>query len=425
MANTEFDQVLAGSGDVVRSALIEMLERRALYVIESDEDPQDLTPGAVTHLAFNGVVFWLDEADATTAHDGTSCIVTADGKRFKSDGVAGGQTRHWKIQDKDLTAPPGSPVAGNSYIVAAGATGAWAGEDKHVATYTARGWVFQTPAAYDLASVIDESVIYHYSAGGSWSSGFPFYTIPANGILPSMIKYGRFTLPIENQTTNSPPGTPADGDCYVIGSSPTGAWTGKAGRIALYESSAWAYYLPYEGAQLYDKSSDAVIKYDGAAWVAQVAGYSSVSNAADKDLVTGTVEIGYTWSSTSAPTTSSNSEVDPDVQIVYSAKKSSAVLEITYQCVLYYNNNTASPITVNGSVAIQKDTDVTMADWQPVGQTESISASGNSSERAFSGTFFVSPGDTLSHTYKVRFFGNGASTKVRFKGRRMILREIA
>ena len=46
---------------------------------------------------------------------------------------------------RDQTAPPAAPVAGARYIVAAGATGAWDGQDNQVASWTGSGWIFLAP----------------------------------------------------------------------------------------------------------------------------------------------------------------------------------------------------------------------------------------------------------------------------------------
>ena len=40
---------------------------------------------------------------------------------------------------------------------------------------------------------------------------------------------------------NAPPGSPTDGDTYVLGSAPTGAWAGKAHKIAIYLTNAWVF----------------------------------------------------------------------------------------------------------------------------------------------------------------------------------------
>lgn len=47
--------------------------------------------------------------------------------------------------------------------------------------------------------------------------------------------------------TNTPPGSPAAGDRYLIGSSPTGAWASNAKNIAQWNGSAWAYTAPAAG----------------------------------------------------------------------------------------------------------------------------------------------------------------------------------
>lgn len=74
------------------------------------------------------------------------------------------------VLDKDLTAPPGSPANGAMYIVAASATGAWAGQSGKLAYWltSVAAWSFITP--YDGWSVwvADEAARYERSAG-VWS----------------------------------------------------------------------------------------------------------------------------------------------------------------------------------------------------------------------------------------------------------------
>lgn len=74
-----------------------------------------------------------------------------------------------RVVDKDLTAPPGSPVAGQVYIVGAAATGAWAGQEGKLAIWCVgdditSAWMFVTPKSGWEAWVIDEAVRYRYSA---------------------------------------------------------------------------------------------------------------------------------------------------------------------------------------------------------------------------------------------------------------------
>lgn len=49
------------------------------------------------------------------------------------------------IINATTTAPPGSPVLGDTYLVATGATGAWAGRAGQLATWTGGGWRFAIP----------------------------------------------------------------------------------------------------------------------------------------------------------------------------------------------------------------------------------------------------------------------------------------
>lgn len=46
---------------------------------------------------------------------------------------------------------------------------------------------------------------------------------------------------------SAPPGSPAEGVCHAIGAAPSGAWAGKAGKIALFEDGAWIYLTPRTG----------------------------------------------------------------------------------------------------------------------------------------------------------------------------------
>jgi len=71
-----------------------------------------------------------------------------------------------RIEDNDLTAPPGSPTAGQCYIVGGSATGDWAGEDGKVAIYN-NGWVFKSPVGGLTAFVHDEKELICYSSAES------------------------------------------------------------------------------------------------------------------------------------------------------------------------------------------------------------------------------------------------------------------
>lgn len=77
---------------------------------------------------------------------------------------------HLSVKDRDLTAPPGSPTAGDTYIVGAAATGAWATKDKQVAIWDGAAWVFGVPRTGWVAFIEDEMKLSAYYSS-AWSAG--------------------------------------------------------------------------------------------------------------------------------------------------------------------------------------------------------------------------------------------------------------
>lgn len=62
---------------------------------------------------------------------------------------------------------------------------------------------------------------------------------------------------------NTPPGSPAAGDCHVIDTVPTGVWVGKAGQVAVYDDGAWRYGVPRTGWRAYCEADEQMYVYDG------------------------------------------------------------------------------------------------------------------------------------------------------------------
>ncbi|MFZ9738684.1 MAG: DUF2793 domain-containing protein [Prochlorotrichaceae cyanobacterium] len=65
------------------------------------------------------------------------------------------------------TTPPGSPAAGDAYIVSATATGAWAGQENKIAYWFNGGWSFISPAA-GLSLFVLGSTATAYFNGSAW-----------------------------------------------------------------------------------------------------------------------------------------------------------------------------------------------------------------------------------------------------------------
>jgi len=71
---------------------------------------------------------------------------------------------------------------------------------------------------------------------------------------------------ILNQTTATPPGSPSEGDAYIVATGGTGAWSGWDGTIAHYFNGAWKQETPGEGWYIWDLSAHAEYIYTGAVW---------------------------------------------------------------------------------------------------------------------------------------------------------------
>ena len=79
------------------------------------------------------------------------------------------------VLDRHLTAPPASPADGARYIVATGATGAWAGWDLNVAYWVDGAWMRLVPRNGWQAWVVDEATFLAWT-GSAWvAAGLPAF----------------------------------------------------------------------------------------------------------------------------------------------------------------------------------------------------------------------------------------------------------
>jgi len=71
---------------------------------------------------------------------------------------------------------------------------------------------------------------------------------------------------------NDPPSTPTNGDAYLVGvrypssGSPSGAWTGKTGNVAIFSNGAWIFQAPIEGMLVWVADEKRFLQYFGSAW---------------------------------------------------------------------------------------------------------------------------------------------------------------
>ena len=66
---------------------------------------------------------------------------------------------------------------------------------------------------------------------------------------------------------NAPPATPALGAAWVVGSAPSGAWTGQAARLAGWTEGGWRFIVPAEGMTVWVSDVAVIARFSGGAWV--------------------------------------------------------------------------------------------------------------------------------------------------------------
>jgi hypothetical protein len=73
-------------------------------------------------------------------------------------------------------------------------------------------------------------------------------------------------LSVISRSLSTPPGGPAEGDRYIVASSPTGAWTGQTAKIAAWLDGQWVFFTPREGWLAWVAAEDTLVAWTGAAW---------------------------------------------------------------------------------------------------------------------------------------------------------------
>ena len=64
-----------------------------------------------------------------------------------------------------------------------------------------------------------------------------------------------------------PPGDPEEGDLYIVGAAPSGAWSDHEGELAAWYGG-WVFLAPQPGWSLLEAASGRRLTFDGSAWQA-------------------------------------------------------------------------------------------------------------------------------------------------------------
>jgi hypothetical protein len=407
------------SGANADAALIRaMCERRFAYVLDASEDSRnfvavDPVSGVLPlYLIQNAILFQYDSTDSTTVWDGVTCLVTSDGKRYKTNGV----TVPYSVLSRTTSAQPGSPTVGDNYIIPTAATGAaWAGQDGKIGLYGPRGWQFAVSPIGREIYVRDVDAYYHRNTSGVWTGGVGSIALQTNSVTIQNVLGAKasFTLKVENRTTNSPPASPTAPTAYIIGPSPTGAWAGNAGVLAVcLVNGSFTLIGPDEGDQVYDKATQTFYTFRSSAWQAEAGAWLVFKQAFTQGTgsVSSTGGTSYAYSATTAPskTTNPNRLDDTGASITHTARKTGALLRIKYRARI------ATASVVDGgsgaaTIGLCLDSNAAAIGWDivpfgPVGAAGPVSLMSH-------GEFVVSAIDTNSHIYSISLFNSttGAS----------------
>lgn len=61
--------------------------------------------------------------------------------------------------------------------------------------------------------------------------------------------------------TATPPVSPADGQCWLVGAGPTGDWSGQSGKIAARQAGNWLFFAARDGMKLLNRATGQEIRY--------------------------------------------------------------------------------------------------------------------------------------------------------------------
>ena len=74
---------------------------------------------------------------------------------------------------------------------------------------------------------------------------------------------------VEGQA-DDPPAEPAEGETWIVGAAPTGAWAGRAEMLAGWQAGTWIFVQPAEGMRVHDRATQSLALYRGE-WIRPVA----------------------------------------------------------------------------------------------------------------------------------------------------------
>lgn len=131
---------------------------------------------------------------------------------------------------------------------------------------------------------------------------------------------------VKDKDLSAPPVSPVDGDRYIVGASPTGAWSGQTNKIAWYYNAAWNFDTPGEGWRLWVEDENFFYYHDGVSWVLEPQGdMTKAVYDTDND---GRVDKAESVDDGTSVTTASQVKESYDRRASYSASLKAVLFEL-------------------------------------------------------------------------------------------------
>jgi hypothetical protein len=110
---------------------------------------------------------------------------------------------------------------------------------------------------------------------------------------------------------NTPPGSPAAGDAYIVTATASGLWAGQENKIAYYFNGGWSFITPSTGLAVFSLSQAVLVYFNGTTWASGSASIGLTMptgfSVSGSPTSTGTIAVTFT-SGYSLPTTTSQNE---------------------------------------------------------------------------------------------------------------------
>ena len=153
-------------------------------------------------------------------------------------------------------------------------------------------------------------------------------------------------ISVKSAALNAPPGSPGDGQRWIIGPVPTGLWAGRAMQIAAWQDGAWVFYAPKDGWLAWNEATLTSLIFSSGAWVSLIGAL----------LAAGVADTAFTLTDDADPTKKAMFElagISTGTTRTFTLPNSSSELAILAGTQTFTGNKTfTGTLTASGTVTI-------------------------------------------------------------------------